>query len=251
MDLIEKIQQDLQKKLINPTIELRYDEKGNVFGRVISDSFQNKTDTQSQSLIWDILRRSLEKHELLKIFMIFNETPQEAGFQENISRNRKSKIKFWYHNTPAKTKYWLFADVGKFRNEYKTFYLVINAKINYDKCRMYNYPNQVVKFMELKKEELNDELLNQVFISGEAEIMGNLIQQYERTANMGIVAKRNPYNYIYGSFELTPCFSNQLLFNEQEIQLLNKYLSKLQFSIVKELKQGIEMSQTIINHKID
>jgi acid stress-induced BolA-like protein IbaG/YrbA len=249
MDLIEKIQQILEKKLINPTIELRYDEKGNVFGRVISDSFQNRTDTESQSLIWDTLRKSLEKHDLLKIFMIFNETPQEAGFQENTYREKKSKTKFWYHTTPTKTKYWLFVDVNRFKEDFRTFYLVINAKIKFDKCRIYNYPNQVVKFMELKKDELNDELLNQVFISGEAEIMGNLIQQYERTASIGIVAKRNPYNYIYSSFELTPCYSNQLIFNEQEIQILNKYLSKLHFPISKDLKRGIKMSSIINNRQ--
>lgn len=249
MDLIEKIETVIRKsgQLENPSIDLKYDEKRNVFGYIISESFYNKDDNGAQSLIWNILRNNLEKEELLRIFMIFNETPQEAGMKEYEGDLEDLNQRYWFHETPEKSKYWLFIDIGRQDNNYKTFYLTLNARLKFHKCLIYNYPKHIIEFMELEgDEEIKKELLNEVFKSGEAEISGSLIQRYEEFKNNGYIGKKNPYDYFYNTFKMTACRTRDLIFSFEEIQLIEIYLGKLNFPIIEQLKKGIEVSKEIL-----
>lgn len=108
MDLIDKIKQLLSsnEKIENPIIDLKFDELKNVKGFITSSSFNNIDDEESQTIIWDTLRKNLENNELLKILVIFNETPVEREsrlYGDNPLKIKQSNI--WIHYTKDLKRY--------------------------------------------------------------------------------------------------------------------------------------------------
>ncbi len=256
MELITKIKEILKENLDSPIIDLSCDSKGDIFGYVSSSTFENKDDTECQSIIWNSLRNKLSQKELIKIFMIYNETPSEMAIRlgSNTQRNNNPKYpdlryKIWYHVTPTRSKYWLFIDATRVENDFKSIYLVLNAKENFMKGLIYNYPKNLIKFMQLKQENIYNELLDSAFTGGEAEIIAHLSIKYDEQIGQGIFGKFNNFNYIYQSFQLSPCSNNKLLFDDEEIKFINKHIKEFNgFDIQDDIKKAIKIS-TRINSK--
>ena len=251
MDLIDKINElikglDLQA----PIIDLHYDNQDNVVGHITDESFIKMTDEDAQSLIWNSLKKKLDSPELIRIIAIFHETPQDRVERIQGYRSREIKhSKFWLHQTPELTKYWLFVDVAKFGDSYKSFFLIINEKEDFNKGLTFVYEKDVLEFMELEQDEIHKELYTNVFNNGEVDIKMELMKRYEELSSKNLNGKANRYWYVYEDFQLTPASKSQLLFTQKEISMIQKGLDQLDdYDIKNEL--GVAMKKSEIFNKL-
>jgi len=259
MDLIKEIEEILKEILESPIIDLSYDSNGDIFGYVSSSTFENKDDSESQSLIWDSLKNRLNREDLIKIFMIFNETPSEMAIRLRGETQKYDNIKypdlrykFWYHVTPNRSKYWLFIDAKRFNNDYKSIFMALNSKENYHKGLIYNYSKELIELMKLEQENIFNELLDSAFKGGEAEIIAYLSLKYDELANKGIFGNSNNYNYIYKSFQMEPCPKNILLFDDEETKFIKGLLKDFDdFDIQIDIKNAIKISRMRNSQKIE
>jgi hypothetical protein len=257
VELIEKIKNILQtkSKLLSPLFDIYFDDTNQVVGYVADEVFEFKTDEESQELIWNSLKRYLEQKELINISGIFHETLQErtkrlSEYSQN-TLQLNSQLKFWLHKTPEETKYWVFMDVEKINTEYKSFFLIINQLGKFHKNVVFTYTDEVLEFMELKDNEIYEELYSYVFHQAESEIKLDLMKKYdELKEKQHLMGKNNLYNYVFENFKLIPIAKNKLQFTAEEISILNKYLGGCEFSIKNSIEEAIRISKIINNSKI-
>ncbi len=246
MDLIDKITEIIKKlDLTAPIIDIHYDNQMNVVGHIADDTFSKISDEKAQSLIWNALKKYLDSPELVKVIAIFHETPQERIERIQGYRSREIKhSKFWFHQTPEMTKYWLFVDVAKFGETYKSFFLIINEKENFNKGLTFVYTKEVLDFMELEQNEIHKELYDNAFSNGEVDIKMELMKRYEKLSSQNQNGKANRYWYVYEDFHLTPASKSQLLFTEGEMKMINNGLAQIDnFEIKNELDLAIKYSK--------
>lgn len=249
MEILEKIRNILENiKLNAPIIELFYDEQKNLIGYIASDTFNNMDDEEAQSLIWNALKKNLPTEEIMRVLSIFHETPLERN--NRIFGNNPLKIKhsnIWIHNTKNLTKYWIFIDVSKFKDDYKTFFLIVNAKTNFKKGLTFVYPMNVIEFMELKQEEIYNELFKNAFNNAEAEVKMDLMFKHDELDKKGVYWKDNIYSYVYDYFELKPASKKDLIFSEKEIKILSKSFNEIESYKVKDIVLEAIKKSEIIN----
>ncbi|MBC5772626.1 hypothetical protein H8S95_01010 [Pontibacter sp. KCTC 32443] len=249
MDLIDKIDKILRNTNLKfPIIELRNDDQGNITGHISDETFNSLSDKDSQELIWTALRRNLESDEILRVIAIFHETPSERV--ERLTGYRTNDVRFsnfWFHQTPELAKYWLFIDVAKFGEDFKSFYIIVSEKNNIKRALTFVYNKEVLSFMDLEHNEIHEELYSNTFGNAEAEIKMDLMNKYERLSSQQLYGKANMYWYVYESFKLKPVSKNQLIFTDGEISMISKQLEKIDnFSIKKDIQIAIHKS-TLIN----
>jgi hypothetical protein len=247
MDLIDKIATILKKSgLVKPIIDIHYDNQNNVVGNVADESFKEKPDAEAQQMIWHELKKHLDSEELIRVIALFPETPEERV--ERLTGHRRKEVKhsnFWYHKTPESTTFWLFIDVAKFGDDYKSFYLIINDKENISKGQIFVYSKEVLDFMELEQNEIYDELYLNTFGNAEAEIKMVLMNHYEKLTNQQLYGKANMYYYVFENFSLKPAGKQQLLFTEPEIVRIKKALQDIDnFTIKKDIENALNKSET-------
>lgn len=252
MDLIDKLKGLLSNiGLKDPIIELHYDNQENIVGHITDESFVKMTDEEAQSLIWNALKKRLDSPQLIKVIAIFHETPQERI--ERIQGYRTRNIKhsnYWYHKTPELSTYWLFLDVAKFRDTYKTFFLIINEKEDCSKGLTFVYEKEIIEFMELEQDEIHNELYTNAFSNGEADIKMELMKRYEELTASGLNGKANRYWYVYEDFQMTPASKSQLLFSTKEIEMIHKGLHQLDdFQIKNHLNEAMKKSEMFNRQK--
>lgn len=257
MELINKIKNTLQtkSKLRSPLFDIYFDDTNQVVGYVADEIFESKNDEESQSLIWSSLKQYLAQEELMNISCVFHETLQErtkrlSKYSQN-ALQLNSQSKFWLHKTPEETRYWVVMDVEKINTEYKSFFLIINELGKFHKNVVFSYPDEVIEFMELKANEIYEELYSYVFHQAESEIKLDLMKKYDvLKEEQHLMGKNNLYNYVFENFKLMPIAKNKLQFTTEEIFILNKYLSGCEFSIKNSIEGAIRISEIINNSKI-
>jgi hypothetical protein len=252
MDLIDKITEILRSiGLKYPIIEIHYDKQDNVLGYVTDELFKTKADNESQELIWTALKKKLDASELIRVIAIFHETPQERVERLNGYKSQEVKFsKFWFHQTPELAKYWLFIDVAKFGNDFKSFFIIICEKNKINKGLTFVYNKEVLDFMELEQNEIHEELYSNTFNNAEAEIKMELMNRYEELSSQQLYGKANMYWYVYENFKLTPYSKNQLFFTDSEIVMIKEGISKIdEFEVKKDIENAINKSTLINNLK--
>ncbi len=254
MDLIDKIEEILHKiEELKPIIDLHYDNQKNVVGYITDEKFNELSDEDSQKLIWGALKKNLESSDLIKIVALFHETPLERVERLNGYKSKNSQTSnFWFHQTPELAKYWLFIDIAKFQDDYKSFFLVISEKNNINKALTFVYNKEVLEFMELEQDEIYNELYSNTFENAEAEIKLDLMNKYEELLSQQLYGKANMYWYIYENFKLTPKSKNQLFFTNNEISMIENSLKKIDnFSIKNDIELAIKKSLVFNTTKIE
>lgn len=253
MDLIDKITKIISETegLQRPIVELRYDNQKNVVGHICDDKFKSLSDEDSQKLIWTSLKKNLEADELIKVIAIFHETPLERVERLNGYKPKDAQTSnFWFHQTPELAKYWLFIDVAKFNEDFKSFFLVISEKNKVNKGLTFVYNKEVLDFMELEQNEIYDELYSNTFGNAEAEIKLDLMNRYESFQSQQLYGKANMYWYVYEDFKLTPITKNQLFFTEKEIPMIESAMKNIDnFSIKNDIETAIKKSIIINRNK--
>jgi len=250
MDLIYKIEKIIKElNFESPVIDIHYDNQKNIVGYITDESFKLKTDNESQKLIWTALKQNLEKEELLRIIALFHETPQERVKRISGFSNQEIKFSnFWIHETPELARYWLFIDVAKFGEEFKSFFLIINEKRKINKGLTFVYNKEVLDFMELEQQEIHTELYSNTFNNAEAEIKMDLMKLYDDLSNKQLWGKSNLYWYVYESFKLIPVSKSQIILTQGEIELLKKGLVYLDdFGIKNDIEKTIKNSEIMNN----
>jgi hypothetical protein len=255
MDLIDKITDIIGKTegLQCPIVELRYDNQKNVVGHISDEKFKSLSDEDSQKLIWTSLKKNLEGDELIKVIAIFHETPLERVERLNGYKPKDAQTSnFWFHETPELAKYWLFIDVAKFNEDFKSFFLVINEKNKVNKGLTFVYNKEVLDFMELEQNEIYDELYTNTFGNAEAEIKLDLMNKYESFQTQQLYGKANMYWYVYEDFKLAPITKNQLFFTDKEISMIESGLKSIDnFSIKNDIETAIKKSKIINQNKAE
>jgi hypothetical protein len=249
MDLIDKITAILKSNGLQYSLfELHYDNQKNITGHITDDKFKSLSDEESQELIWNALRKNLEPEELFRVIAIFHETPFERVERKNGYKSQEVRFSnFWIHQTPELAKYWLFIDVAKFGDDFKSFFIIVSEKNNINKGLTFVYNQEVLSFMELEQNEIHEELYTNTFENAEAAIKIDLMNKYETFTSQQLYGKANMYWYVYENFKLNPLSKNQLLFTEKEISMIEKGLRKIDdFGIKNDIRIAIKKS-TIIN----
>jgi hypothetical protein len=245
MELLEKIKRIIEGiGLKKPMINFFYDQQKNVVGYVADETFEGKTDNESQYLLWGALKQYLKPEEFIKIIAVFHET-----LNERLHRltgdviQEKNHSNFWCHQTPELAKYWMFIDVAKIGEEYKSFFLIICEKNNFHTGLTFVYTKEIIEFMELEHNEIYNELYSNALTNGEAEIKMDLMRKYEYLTDKQLYGKANMYWYIYEDFKLKMVPISGLLFTDKEIQLINERIKGLEnFKIKVELEDAIKRS---------
>jgi len=249
MDLIDRITKILNEieDLQRPIIDLHYDNQKNVVGHITDEKFKSFSNEDSQKLIWTNLKKNLDSDDLIKVIAIFHETPLERVERLNGYKPKDAQTSnFWFHQTPELAKYWLYIDVAKFGEDFKSFFLVISEKNNVNKGLTFVYNKEVLDFMELEQNEIYDELYSNTFGNAEAEIKLDLMNKYENLLSQQLYGKANMYWYVYEDFKLTPISKNQLFFTEKEISIIEKGLKSIDdFSIKKDIESAIKKSRLV------
>lgn len=249
MDLIDKIKDILiGAGLKSAVFDLHFDSQNNVVGYVADELFNTKEEEESLQMIWNALKKRLEPEELLKVLSIFPETYSQkmerlmGGTPKNINHSH-----FWFHKSPDLAKYWLFVDVAKFGDNYKSFFLVINHHDNYRMGLTFNYDKEIIAFMELNPEEIYNELFNNAYDNGENEIKMHIMKKHEALTEKGLWGKTNIFNYVFEAFEMKPASRNQLLFSTEEISDINEAIQHIKddFKTITDLKKYLEISTAI------
>lgn len=255
MDLISRIKSKLMDIEIfhSPIIELNYDNQQNIVGYVTDKIFKKKNDEESQSLIWEKLKENFDGKELSRIVSIFHETPEERVQRINGYITRKiSHSNFWGHLTPDQTRFWLFIDVAKFNDVWKSFYLIINEKEKINTGLTFKYPKKVIEFMELDVNEIYDELYRNTFENAENNIKLFLMNKYENLTEQKLYGKANRYWYVYEDFELYPVSKSHLIFNQKEVDVIKDALKKIDnFKICDTLNEALSTSEIFNGLKIE
>ena len=252
MDLIEKIQNILKSSLESPIFDIHYDSQENVVGYIADDVFENIDDKESQNIIWNSLKKYLGQEDLIRILMLFNETPRErserlVGFTKNIKHSN-----FWMHKTPDLNTFWGFIDVFKVENEYRALYLIINGTTKHKSGTTFLYPKDVIDFMDLEDGEIYNELYSNIFNNLEADIKFELVQKHDLLTEKGLWGNQNMFNYVFEKFELKPVSKRQLFFDETEIKLINLLLGKIDAcELKKDLHIVIGNSERLISARKD
>ena len=247
MDLIDRITKIFNdyKVLQSPIIELNFDNQKDIVGYITDNVFKNKSDEESQALIWDELKKNFDGQELSKIISIFHETLEERVQRINgyITKNVKHS-NFWGHLTPDQTRYWLFIDVAKFEDTYKSFFLIVNEKEGINSGLTFEYPKEVIDFMELDISEIHDELYQNVFENAENDIKLSLMNKYEKLTSQKLYGKANRYWYVYEDFKLYPVSKSHLIFNSKEVKIIREALKKIDdFGIKNTLNKALHTSE--------
>mgnify|MGYP001279844981 CR=1 FL=1 len=252
-DLIDKIKEVFQesREFAHSKVELNYDDKNNVVGYIIDRKFENLSNIEAQKNIWSTLEKRLDSSELLRISLILNETPKERAKEYASRENRTSN--FWFHMTPELAKYWLFIDVKKFGDKYKSFYIIVCEKNKTNKVLNFVYDRDVLEFMELdQQDEIHYEIFSNTFVNAESEIKLDLMNRYEKLASKHLYGKNNLYWYVYDDFSLQPISANKLFFTDGEIEMIKGRLSKIEdYEIKNDLKKAVEISARINKFKIE
>jgi len=255
MDLIDKITKIINatEGLKRPIVELCFDNKKNVIGHITDDKFKSLSNEESQKLIWTSLKKNLEADELIKVIAIFHETPLERVERLNGYKPKDAQISnFWFHQTPELAKYWLFIDVAKFGDDFKSFFLIISEKNKVNKGLTFVYNEEVLDFMELEQDEIYDELYSNTFDNAESEVKLDLMNKYESFQSQQLYGKANMYWYVYENFKLTPITKNKLLFTENEISMIDNGLKNIDnFSIKNDIESAIKKSKIINQYKAE
>jgi hypothetical protein len=246
MDLIDKITGILKSiELTEPIIDIHYDNQKHIVGHITDEKFSSMSDSAAQELIWEALKKNLDAIELKDIIAIFHETPFERVQRINGYRTKEiSHSNFWFHKTPDLAIYWLFIDVAKFGDDYKSFFLIINEKNKISKGLTFVYDKDVLEFMELEQNEIHNELYSNTFQNAEAEIKMDLMNHYESLTSQQLYGKANMYYYVYENFQLTPAAKKQLRFTDNEIIKIKAALTNIKddFAIKTEIEKAINYS---------
>jgi len=151
MELKDKIINCIKSiELCDPIIEVYYDNQNNIRGYVTDSYFEKISDEVAQDIIWNSFNKILNDDELKRVLSIIHETPNEKLERlEGYTKIPSKPLNFWCHKAPKLSKYWLFVDVAKFGNEYKSFYLVINHNESFVKGLSFIYPKEIIDYMEL------------------------------------------------------------------------------------------------------
>lgn len=251
MDFIERIKKNLSdSELKSPLFDIHFDSENNIVGYIADEFFEDKSDEESQQLIWKLLKNHFTQKELLDISTIFHETPTERSMRlggESLNRNRIRESNFWLHVTPNLSKYWLFIDIRKIDDNYKAIFIIINEKENFKREISFTYNKEIIEFMELSSEdEIKKELYFNTFNKAEAAIKFHLMTKYEELTEKGRWGRANIFSYVFNDFKIKPILKKELIFNEKEILILSKDLSIIDnFKIKKELADAIKISKTI------
>lgn len=253
MDLIEKITEILKNiGLTEPNIDIHFDNQNHVVGHIADEQFSDKSDSSAQELIWTALKKNLDTSELKNIIAIFHETPFERIQRLTGYRTKEiSHSNYWFHKTPDLSIYWLFIDVAKFGEDYKSFFLIINEKNKINKGLTFAYDKEVLEFMELEQNEIHDELYSNTFNNAEAEIKMDLMNHYESLTSKQLYGNANMYYYVYESFQMTPLSKKQLLFTDNEIAYIKDAFSKIKedFAVKSVIEKAINFSTSFNKQK--
>jgi hypothetical protein len=252
MELIDRIQKILKSALPAPQFDIHYDSQNNIVGYIADDFFAGKDDKESQNFIWSLLKKHFGQEELIKVLMIFHETPRERserliGFTKNLKHSN-----FWQHRTPDLDTFWGFIDIFKLHNEYHALYLIINEKSRQKSGTTFKYTEDVISFMEIEGVEIYNELYSNVFENLEAEIKFEIIKKHDHLTEKGLWGNQNMFNYVFEKFELKPVSKNQLFFSKTEIELLNVIMAKIEkCNLKKDLLNAIKNSERLLEARKD
>lgn len=248
MELIDKTRNILKKlDLIDPIIDLKYDNQKNIIGFITSESFKKSNDEDAQDKIWGLLTKYLAPDELNRILAVFHETPYERSLRFTGGNDVKSiHSQIWFHICKDNSKYWIFIDVVKINEDYHSFFIVINSTNNFNRGLRFTYPKKVIEFMQLKQGEIINELLTNAFNNAVAEIKMDLMLKHSELEKKGVNWKDNMYSYVYDRIEITPATNKDLFFSDKEIKDITKAFKNMQqYGVYNSIQQAIEQSKII------
>ncbi|ETR73614.1 MAG: hypothetical protein OMM_00815 [Candidatus Magnetoglobus multicellularis str. Araruama] len=251
LDTIRKILNELE--IADPIVDVHYDEQNNIIGFVCSTTFSDLDDMESQNIIWKALKRHLGTEELIKILVIFHETPHDRLLRVSGDEIRVKPINnsLWIHQTPKLSKYWMAVDVCKFDDEYKSTYLVINGDEKFQKGVTFVYTPEIIEFMELNQEEIYDELFSKIFENAESEIKLQVIKKHDELTKKDRWGRDNIYSYVFQSFKLKQLPLSKVIFNENELKLFKKLIGKMEdFTIKTKIQERIALSELMIKNRL-
>lgn len=252
MELINRVQEILKGTFPSPQFDIHYDSQNNIVGYVADDFFEGKDYKESQNIIWNSLKKYLGQEDLIRVLMIFHETPRERserliGFTKNTKHSN-----FWQHKTPDLDTFWGFLDIFKREDEYVALYLILNARSRYKKGTTFKYPKSVIDFMEMEGAEIYNELYSNVYENLEADIKFEIIKKHDYLTEKGLWGNQNMFNYVFEKFDLKPISKNQMFFNDTEIELLKIVLKNFEeCDLKKDLSIAIENSERLIEARKD
>jgi len=249
LDKVRKILGDLE--IEDPVTDVHYSESGNIIGYICSETFANLDDMKSQELILTAFRKRLGAEELVKIHVVFPETPSERLLRMSGGEMNDEELKIkskkdclWTHETPNFSKYRVAVDVGKFEDEYKSTYLVINGRENIQTGRTFIYTHELIEFMQLAPNEIESELFSDAFELAEVDIKLHIMKKYDELTEKGQWGDNNMYSYIFQSFELIPKPLSKAIFDKNELKLFQKLIGKMgDFPIKTEIQNCISASE--------
>ncbi len=254
MDTIDKIVRVLIRNgFTKNQIEFHYDDERNIFGYITQEQVTSKNKKKILKNIWEMLAKYLTAQEFVRILGIFIESPAEKVNRvlENSANIQGHLSRFWIHYTKDSSHYWIFVDVIKNGDGYKSFYLIINEMYSYHKGMVFNYPDDIIKFMDLEVEQIAPELHTKALENAQNEIKIDLINRYEDLKRReNLFGDDNRFHYAFNNFWAEPVTFSLIQFTEGEMKLLekaSKYYSK--FAIGEEINQAIVRSRIVLKQK--
>lgn len=237
-------------KLNDTIVDIHYDETGKVVGFVCSEAFSQMADYQSQQLIWEAIHSNFGNDDIIGIDIIYHETPQERLLRLDeceANGNRGDIHNYWFHESPDMCKYWVFVDVGKFDDTYKSIFISFNAKDKFNRGTTFEYPGEVVEFMELHNDkEVYEELYSHVIQSAEAEVKAELARKYELETSKHLYGRDNIFSYVFKDFRLTAKAAREVIFDDVELQIIEPLLDSFEgFPIKPHLQKQVLASRSI------
>lgn len=238
-------------ELQDAIVDIHYDETGKVVGFVCSESFNVMSDSHSQALIWGTIKSYFGNDDILDVDVIYHETPQDRlvrlSDDSEVVDCRTEIQNYWFHESPDMCKYWVFVDVGKFDDNYKSIFVSFNSRDGFNRGTTFEYPREVVEFMELHNDkEVYDELYSHVIHSAEAEVKAELARKYEVETNKHLYGRENIFSYIFQNFKLTAKTAKELIFDDAELQIIEPLLGNFEgFPIKSQLEKQVLASRSI------
>lgn len=214
MDLKDTVKNALEEMEIQaPSIEISTDQHGNIFGFVASTSFKDITDEDAQKMVWEKLKEKLDIDQLKNVLLITCETPIERLARYGataIVAPKKIYPDIWVHNCPDLNIYMIFVSTTKINNTYKASYVWIDDKGQSPTGLVFDYPEDVIGFMELEQQEIVPEIYENALENATTEIKSQIMGKYEKMTDQGVWGKNNIYNYVFSEFTITPIKINKI-----------------------------------------
>jgi hypothetical protein len=140
----------------------------------------------------------------------------------------------WVHNCPDLNIYLIFVSTTKINNTYKASYVWIDDKGQSPSGLVFDYPEDVIGFMELEQQEIVPEIYENALENATTEIKSQIMEKYEKMTGEGVWGKNNIYNYIFTDFTISPIKVSKLPVKTDTIKKFKEKILATPESLNKE-----------------